>query len=133
MRLVIPSTLIGSAALSGAHVDEAFHPGCRSRRQQVAGAEHVGLYRLVRIALEERDVLQGGGVKDQLRSVFSEHLFDSLAIADVGHHQGFIVEQGSSLEAELEPVQGVFVAIEQQQALGSELLHHEGEFGAMGR
>ena len=50
----------------------------------VRGAEDVGVERFLRMVLEDRDVLVGGGVEDHLRPVLAEHLEHPLAIADVG-------------------------------------------------
>ena len=120
MRLTNPSTLAGSAALSLLTLTSRATPARLGRLEHVVGADDVGLPRLGGVELEQREVLQRGGVEDDLRAVLLEHLEDALAIADVGEDERRGVEQGPTLELELGGVEARFVPVEHHQRAGLE-------------
>ena len=101
--------------LVAADVDEPGDARGLGRLQHVVGPDDVGLPRLGRVELEQRQVLQRGGVEDDLRAVLLEDLEDALTIPDVGEHERRRVEQGPTLELELGGVEARFVPVEHHQ------------------
>ena len=73
-----------------------------------------------RVHLEQRQVLERGGVEDDLGAVLREDLRQPVGVADVGDHQAPGVEQGPALEAQLQRVEGGLVAVEHDQRVGGE-------------
>ena len=82
-----PSTLVGSAALSVLMLTSRLTPDRLGRLEHVARPDDVRLPPLGRVELEQRQVLQRGGVEHDLGPVLLEHLEDPVAVADVGEHE----------------------------------------------
>ena len=76
-------TLDGVDGLVGRDLHEAPGADGGGGVDHVEGAEHVGLGRLERVLLEDRDVLVGGGVEDDLGTVPLEGVEHRLAVEDV--------------------------------------------------
>ncbi len=70
----------------------------------------------VRVALEQGQVLEGGGVEDDLRPVLREYLLERVAVPDVDEHEVVDVEQAAAVDRELDGVQRRLVAVEQSAA-----------------
>ena len=84
IRFEPPITLVGRTALSVEIRTNRSVPTSGCGLHHVRGAEDVRVERLLRMVLEDRHVLVGGGVEHHLRPVLAEHLEHPLAIADVG-------------------------------------------------
>ncbi len=77
-------------------------------------------------------VLEGGGVEDDLRGEPAEDRADGVLVADVAQHRVVGVEQSVAVEGELRRVQGRLVAVEQDELGRAELADLAGELGADG-
>ena len=60
-------------------------------------------------------MLESRGVEHHLRSVLLEHPQKAIPIADIGNYQMAGIEQGSTLELQLERMERGFVAVKQGQ------------------
>ena len=69
--------------LVGRDEDEALGAGHLRGVDEVLRAPDVGLHRLARVVLQQRDVLVRGGVEHDLRAVHGEHAVHQAALADV--------------------------------------------------
>ena len=88
--------------------------------EHVLGAEDVGLHALAGVLLEHRQVLERGGVEDDLGLVARAKTCRIRSrVADVGDHGVVGVEQGLAPELELQAVQVGLVVVEHDQAAGA--------------
>ena len=101
--------------LVGGDVDQAFHVVPQRGLQDLVGTDDVGLERLGRVHLEQRQVLERRGVEHHLRPVLVEHLVQALLVADVGDDQVAVVEHAAAVDGELHGVQPGLVAVEHDQ------------------
>jgi hypothetical protein len=84
------------------------------------GADHVGLPALVRVRLEQRQVLERRRVEHHVGAVLLEQLEHAVAVADVGEQQIVAVEQRPAVDRQLHGVQAALVAVELEERRGLE-------------
>ena len=65
--------------------------------------------------LQQRQVLEGGGVEDHVRLVLGEDLVEPLLVADVGDDQVAVVEHAAPVQRQLHGVQPGLVAVQHDQ------------------
>ena len=114
-RFEKPRTFSGSAALSVLMLTKRLTPTASTGLEHVLGADDVRLPRLVRMQLEQRLVLQRGGVEHHLRAVLLEDLEQPVPIADVGEGEHRRVEQCPTVDRQLRAVEPGLVPIEHDQ------------------
>jgi hypothetical protein len=129
-RIAKDAHRIGS--LVGRYVHERLHTTGGRGLQHVKGSPHVGLECLGRISLQQRQMLERGGMEDDLRPELLEDLPDPACIADVGQRRLVGVQQGPAVQGQLDRVQGGFVAIQHYQLGRPELVQLTAELGADG-
>ena len=106
-------------------------PDASAALEHVQGAQTLVLHRLARVPLEQRQVLERGGVEDDLGPALGEDLRAMpLGVADVGEDEVAVVEQGPAVERELDGVQGRLVAVEHDQLAGVEPVDLAAQLGA---
>ena len=109
--------------LVGRDEDEMRHPGVRGCVDDVGGAEDVRTHRLAGMALEDRHVLVGGGVEDDLRRELDEGVTQDRGIAHVDEQR---LDDPDVLGG---VVQMRLVVIEHCESSGSELRDLAGDLG----
>jgi len=86
----LPSTLVASG-LVGGDVQEALDAVLLGRRQDVPGAQGVGLPALQGVLLQHGEVLQGGRMEDDVGPVVGEDLVEGLDVPDIAQdHVGSV-------------------------------------------
>jgi hypothetical protein len=111
-------------------VDERLDPGSGRCLQHGKGAKHVGLERLGRTPLQQRQVLERRGVKHDLRSELLEYLPDPPFVADVGQRCLVGVKERPAVQRQLDGMQGGLVSIQHDQLGRPEPVQLAAELGA---
>ena len=83
-RFVRPSTDVESAALSVEMLTNVSTPNSWPTLSRFCVPSDVGLEALLGVHLEQRQVLERGGVEDDLGAVLLEHLDEAVTVADAG-------------------------------------------------
>ena len=110
----------GVRGLVGGDVDEARDPGGGRGLQDRDRAPDVGLEGLGGVRLQQRQVLQRGGMEHHVGLDPLHRLDDAVPVADVGEEEVGGVEQRPSLDRELHRVEVRLVAVDHHEALGVE-------------
>ena len=101
----------GIGRLVGRDVDELLDADVGGGGQQLGGEPHVALDRLAGEALQQGQVLEGGGVEDHVGPPLPQEPLHPVPVAEVEEDQVGRVEQRPSLDRELDGVEGRFVAV----------------------
>ena len=102
--------------LVGRDVDEPLDAAACGRVEHGLGADDVGLDRLGRVLLEQRQVLERGGVEDDLGAAVARRPRATRGVvADVAEHDVVGVEQRPAVDRQLHGVQRGLVAVEHDQ------------------
>ena len=100
-RLVWPSTLVASAALSVEMLTKCSTPWPRGALEHVEGAETLVFQPSLGVALEHRQVLERRGVEDDVGAVRRRRRRSRRSrVADVGEHEVVAVEQARARRCE---------------------------------
>ncbi len=110
-------------------VDEGLDLGRRRGLEDVERPVDVGLPRLLREPLEHRQVLEGRGVEDDLRSRRGEDPVEGLPVPDIGEYGVRGGEERRAEEGELDSVEGGLIAIEENEGFGSQRGQPPAQFG----
>src|SRR5690606_33781766 len=92
----------GPHGLVGADENEAFHTTCLTESvEDIDGPAHIRLLSLIGVGLENRDVLQGGGVENDLWPNLEDVALEGVVVADVTEHRVHLVAPGPEAEQHL--------------------------------
>ena len=107
-----PEHARGVSCLVGRDVDERVNAVLLGGGEHVLGAADVRLDGLHRRLLQQRQVLERGGVEHDLGLDFGEDFVEAVGVADVGEDQLVAGQVRAAVDAQLHGVQGGFVAVE---------------------
>jgi hypothetical protein len=105
-------------------------PDGARRLEHVERADDVGLEGLAGVPFEHREVLERGGVEDDLGLGALEDPAQALGVADVAQGQVIGVEQGLAVDRQLGAVQPALVAVEHHQGRRAEPADLAAQLGA---
>ena len=110
--------------------DDPLGSGCYGRLADRQRAQDVGDKALVGIGLDQRHVLVGGGVEDDLRALAQEELAHAARVGDVGHRRADRDGAAQRGQVALELVQAGLVHVDGQHRRRSDAEHLARELGA---
>jgi hypothetical protein len=87
----------------------------------------IRLDRFARKSLEQREVLERGGMEDDVRPMPIDHLDQRLGIAKISEDDARRIEQGPAFEHELHGMQRRLIAIEHQNMSSTNDERHRGQ------
>src|SRR5207248_3192093 len=105
----------GIGSLVGRDIDESVDAVVAGGPQDVQRAKDIRLDALHWVRLQERKVLQSGGVEHHLRPMPGKYLLKPIGIADVGQHQIGVVEECAAADRQLHGMEGRLVTIEHDE------------------
>ena len=111
MSFEVPMTLVGLTALSDEVNSTRSTPALERRLDDVLRADDVGLDRRARRPLAQRDVLEAGGVDDDVDAFHQRR--EAVGIADIGQRERDVVVVG---EVVLQEEQGALVVVDADDA-----------------
>ena len=122
----------GVDGLVGADEHHGAGAGSAGGVGDVAGAERVGEQALAGVGLDDGDVLESGGVEDEVRADGVQQGAQAVGVADVGDVGAAGKRRVGLGDLEVDLPEGVFAVVQQDELRGGEGRDLAAEFGADG-